>query len=383
MKNKIICLDFLSVSVELAHDLKLIEGQKTLKFNQTTLELTERRTTNFSQIFDIYVNSYRVGELRYKTNKCQMNERTGIIKFTNELLYTGNLSGIYKRLKYDLKYKFNKINHIDIAIDQSATDDKHIKFAYDYARGKIDFVGNQIIRLDFQKQKIRNVYIGSRSSGKFMRCYYKKQELQVSNKNYIREFWTKNDLDQTNEVFRTELSLSGSLLNKIYAPDLIEDNNSVYYAFLEEKTMDIIQDPKFLNDVFQSETQKFTKCVKVSELNKVKRTNLCKQFTIFAHLKFDDIIIYLKRAKMDAAKMVHKIKMTAKFLHQLYVETDNYFFKAIGAEIADFEDLSEWRASKLENWESEHRAKSENPIYKNYMSAFCNMNFKIIPNAAL
>ncbi len=378
MKNKLICLDFLAISIELAHDIKLIEGQKTLKFNQTTIELTNRRTTNFSQIFDIYVNSYRVGELRYKTNKAQMNERTGIIKFSNELLYTANLCGIYKRLKYDLKFKFNKINHIDIAVDQSANDDKHIKWAYDYARNKIDFVGNQVIRLDFQKQKIRNAYIGSRSSGKFMRCYYKKQELQISNKNYISEFWKKNELDQENEVFRTELSLSGSLLNKIYAPDLINNDNSVYYAFLEEKTLDIIQDPKFLNDIFQSETKNFTKCVKVKELNKLKRTNLCKQFTIFAHLKFEDIIIYLKRAKMDASKMVHKIKMTAKFLHQLYIETDNFFFKTIGAEIADFEDLSVWRSSKIEIWENEHRAKCDNPIYKKYMSAFSNLQFKLI-----
>lgn len=377
MENKLIVLDYLSVSVTLAHDLKVKEGIKTLKFNQTSLELTDRKTTNFNQIFDILVNSYRVGELRYQTNKPQMNERAAIIKFSNELLYTGNLCGIYKRLKYDLKFAFNKINQIDIAVDQSANDHKHIKFAYDYARNKIDFVGNQVIRIDFIKQKIRNVYIGSRKSGKFMRCYYKKQELNISNKTYISQFWKKNNLDTENEVFRTELSLSGSLLNKIYAKDLIDNNNSVYYAFLEEKTIDIIQDAKFLNDIFQSETKKFTKCVKVKELGKLKRTNLCTQFSIFAHLKFEKVIIYLERAKMDAAKMVHKIKMAAKFLHQIYIETDNFFYKTMGAEIAHFEDLSDWRNTKVEQWEKEHIKKCENPIYKTYMSAFKDLQFKL------
>jgi hypothetical protein len=379
MKKHLIALDFLSIGVELKHNFVMIEGQKTKVFNKTTLHLTNRKTPNFSEIYDIEVSGLIVGELRYRCNKPTIGEKYAIIKFSNELLYSINLYGIYQRIKSDIKFRFNKINQVDIALDQSATDDKHIKFAYDYARGKIQFVGSQQVRIDFQKQVIRSVYIGARQSGKFIRCYYKKQELQVSNKLYISEYWQKNNLDTTGEVFRTELSLSGSITNKIYTKDFGDNEKDYYFPFLEEKTLRIIQSGQFLNDVFQAETKNFTKVVKVKEYNMNKgRANLCRQWNIFKHLEFNHVLIMLTRIKQEASKIVHKIKMASKFLYQMHIETGQYFFKALSGEIADYENLNEWRESKLFEWQREHEKKLENPIYKRYFSAFNDLKIHIV-----
>ena len=371
MKNlSVLALDFLSISIDLQKTF-FNQDCESFNFGKTRLILTNRKTFNFKKIYDIEINGLKFGELRTQTNKKTLPPGHSVIKFSNELLYCGQLYTIYKRLKRDLSFKFLKINQIDIALDQTVykDDNSHLKWAYDYMSGKVDFIGSQNIRIDSKHHKIRDVYIGQRQSGKFMRCYYKKQELNISNKTYIQEFWNLNNLDSENEVFRSELSLSGSIMNKIYSPDFSENEKNVYLPFLEEKTMCIIQNSQFLHSVFYRETKDFCKTVKTKELKEKKRTNLCKQSYIFKTLKTTPVFL-LDRIKGEASKMVHKIKMCAKLLSQIAIETGQNIYEDLSNELVNFEDLILWKDRQYIKWYNEHKNKISNPIYKKYMSNF-------------
>jgi hypothetical protein len=382
MKNSVLALDYLSISVEFKK-LWFDSDQETHTFNKCVLTLTNRKTSNFKKIYDLSINGLNFAEVRTQTNKSTLKVGHAIIKFKNELLYCGQLYSIYKLMKRDLSFNFIKINQIDIALDQevkSEKDQHHLKFALDYMHGKVDFIGNQNIRIDSKHHKIRNIYIGQRISGKFMRCYYKKQELLVSNKTYINDFWKLNNIVDPYEVFRSELSLSGSIMNKIYIVDLSDPGESVYLPFLQESTLSIIQSHDFLYSVFFRETKDFCKTVKTSELKQKKRTNLCHQTYIFERINKTQPIYLLERIKDNASKVIHKIKMTAKFLSQIAKETQCTLYEKLSDEICSFENLLQWKENRFARWIGEHEKKLENQIYKRYMSNFSNLdiNFSLL-----
>jgi len=388
MISSLYALDFLSIS--LLFDNKLMPKDNleltenlVLDYNKTKLILTNRRTSNFKHIWNIEINGLIFAELRTTPNKGMLKQNHAILKFKNELLYNGSLASIYKRIKYDLNTTFNKINQIDISLDQVADKNhgKHIKFAYDYIRGNTVFTGQQIIRVDMQKQHIRNVYIGSRSSDKFMRCYYKKRELEVSNKNYIIDYWNKNQLAHENkEVFRSELSIKGSVINHIEIKDLSNENGN-YQPFFDEKIIDIIQTNEFLNSVFRSETQKFCTTIDFNEYNtNGKKADRCKKTYIFNHLVLKEPILLLSRLKLEAGKMVHKIKMCTKFLHQIFVETNQDAYRLVAEQISLFEGLLNWKEFHEPSWTAEHNRKMQNTQYKNYFCKFKLNDFIYLPN---
>ena len=388
MKKAIYSLDFLSISglfptLKTALNSEILPENTCLTFGTSLLKLTNRRTQNFKYIFDIEQNGLIVAEIRTHPNKNFLDENSCILKFNNELLYNNNLRDIYFQIKNDLCFQFTKINQIDIALDQIEDKDKnkHIKFAYDYIRGKTNFVGNQTIRIDMQKQHIRDIYIGQRNSHKFMRCYYKKRELTRSNKTYIEDYWNLNQLDHKDkEVFRCELSIKGSVINGIEIEELRDHVSGNYQPFFDEQILDVVQSNVFLNSVFRSETEKFCKTVKIDEyLKKAKDASKCVKTYIFEHLNLDEPILLLSRIKADAAKMVHKIKMTCKFLEQIFAETGQEAYRTISDNIAAFENLYIWKKSKERDWSDDHKRRLKNPIYKRYISSFKSGYFKFVP----
>ena len=65
------------------------------------------------------------------------------------------------------------------------------------------------------------------------------------------------------------------------------------------------------------------------------------------------------------ARIHHKIKMTSKFMHQLFLETGENLYKHLSDEIVNFEDMAVWKANRVGRWEQEYTARS-NPKIKQY-----------------
>lgn len=370
-KKALIFVDWLSFSAETYQVID--EKLDNIKYKDIELIKTHRRTPNFKSIYDVYYKNMLIGTLNAHPNKQIMSDRHIIFKFENELLYTLHLSTYYKILKKQIPFKFLKINQVDIAIDQEQNQ-KQQSFMRKYAAGKIDFVGNQETTVTFKNSReIKYFRVGSRKSDKFLRCYYKRQELEISNKHYISEIWEKNGFDPDKEVFRTELSIKGSIMNKLISLDFTEDNNTHYFPMLEEKTMFIIQDQEFLKSVFERETRNFAQYYKQCDFN--KRADQRKTYNIFDHLHIEPIFL-LDRVKAEASKVFHKLKMLTKFLFELHIESGTEIYKYLSDAVCRYENMNVWRDEKIERWEKEHKRKLDNPGYKRYYN-FVNKNLTV------
>lgn len=372
MKNSTIALDLLSLSVELQPELsiKLNEIDEDYVTGSIKLECTKRRTPNFKHIFNVYLNNSRVGELRTGFNKPGKGIEHSVFKFSNEILYSEQLAPIYFELKSALNWNFCKINAIDIALDQTVEPKsaKHLTPYKKYLRQEVDFLGRSEVTVQFKRGEIRNVYIGSRKSDKFVRCYYKRQELAVSNKHYIQQFWEQNGIFNPNtEIWRTELSLKGSIINKIVLSDLKGTDNNNALPFFDESNITLIQNKDFLLSIFRKETDNFLKYYSKKEAASQKNISRVKHYSVLANIDIPEPMVLLERIKTEASKMVHKIKMTAKFLTQISVETGHKIFDRLSDVIVSFEDLSDWKQDKKLNWIWEHEQKLKNEHYKRYM----------------
>lgn len=378
-EKTLINLDLLQISIKLKDLLTPVEDQKIIKIGKNTnLELTHKSTTIFKTVFNVVYRGLNIFELQCNPKKGLLDVDHAILKVKNEYLYTQNLSAYYYALKKEMKFLFIKISALDIAADIEKNENTD-KFAYNYAKGKIDFVNHPAVTIQFKRSnKIEYIRIGSRKSDKFIRCYDKRTELKTSNKKYISDFWQKNNFDQKKEVYRMELSLKGALMHKIICTDFLEQeqsgDNSAYYPFLNEKTIEILQNVEFLKAVYFKETDNFLKYYSINEyLKKSSRAELVKKKSII-QFNPEKIIFHLERVKDKAAKMIHKVKILSKFLHQVGIETGNDIYTFLSEEVSNFERLKEWRSNNLERWTNETKHLLKNPLYPNYISDL-NTNF--------
>lgn len=377
-KTDLITIDWLSISIQTVQQYYIKDENQRIKFGKT-IELipTHKKTPNFRCIWDVIYKGEHVAELQTCPNKDNMEENHAILKFQNELFYTYSLKKIYNDLKFCISWSFIKVNQIDIAVDREERRGIDT-FMKKYVQGKIDFVGNQEVTATFKNSTTLKYFrVGSRKSDKFMRIYWKRQELEVSNKRYISEWWEKNGIDSEKEVLRTELSLKGSLMNKIIMPDIDDDSGETFTPFENEHIISIIQDPRILKDIFISETKKFCKYVKTSELKKKKRTNICKQYNVF-DFNIKESIWKFSRIKQNYSKIIHKVKIVSKFLQELAIETECNIYEIFSDEVAKFGGLREWKNDKVERWEHELKKKLENPNYRNFISMFSDLTYKVV-----
>lgn len=370
-KVTLLTLDFLAISLKTGEFYEINDENEPITISKSIqLIPTHRRAKMFKNIFDVVLNGFTVGELQTNPNGGLLDKNHAIFKYSNEILFTNEISNIYWALKKGMKFNFLKFNKIDIAADTEATGKEH-KEIKQFLRGDIDFVGNCITTVQFKRAKeIRYVRFGSKMSDKFVRCYYKRQELEQSNKKYISEFWEKNGFSPDNEVWRTELSISNALMNKISMPqfDNVKDGNT-FVPFMNESTIDLIQNQNFLKELFICEAGKLCKYVKTKELEQKKRPYLCQNYYLF-NFDIAEKIFLFDRIKDKATKFIHKCKIASKFLHELGIETGQKIYNMIADDIAENTDLARWKMKNEDFWTRETMRKKKNPIYKNMLSSF-------------
>lgn len=379
MQQSLINLDWLSISIKTKGVIEPIEAGNYVEFGHNVkLLATHRRTSNFKQIFDVLIDGMLVAELQAIPNKSMLQPNHCILKFNNELLYMSSLLDVYNTLKNQIQFFFHKFNQIDIALDTPASA-ANTNFMYLYAAGKINFLGKQEVTVQFgNSQNIKYFRIGSRKSSKFIRCYYKRQELEVSNKKYIADYWKQNGINEEEEVFRTELSLKGSLMNKL--EEINQETGEIKLALMCESTLEKIQDSQYLLDLFKAEAEKLTTYYKTHhriKFDKIERTNRIKHYN-FLQINLKQSIYLFERLKDNCSKVVHKIKMTAKFMHQLFLETGENLYKHLSDEIVNFEDMAVWKSNRVGRWEQEFTDR-KNPKIKQYLSTIReNLRYKEI-----
>ena len=239
---------------------------------------------------------------------------THLIKFHNKLLYSSDLK---ERVQYTLGWlglSFKGLSRIDIAHDFN-------KFANNllphnlinkFLLRKWLHVGKQAFKVFGQggvNQSFEYLRFGSNNSELAVYLYNKSIELQqVKDKPWIREFWSQIGVNQSNDVWRLEVSLKG---NRLHYVDELSGN-------IERLSLSNIFDQLFLHQLYFSLVDKYFKFVRpetnsnVSRMKQVKLFDEC--YNKFDFIKLNDkkesdrsIKIFIKKLE-EFNSIVRKIK---------------------------------------------------------------------------
>jgi len=194
---------------------------------QIVLLQKQMATKLFKYSYEVFVRGKIFGSI----NICPRNAKiikSDTIQFqaVNNVLYE---VGFIKDVKYlfsKMGWQLKNISRIDIAIDGSG----FLGINEKWRTNKIQCFGKAKWQT-FQTAKgdVTGFDVGSRASNKWLTCYNKLNELQKSNKQYIRTMWERAGLD-TKNVERIELKLRNEAIKMIRFFDWEELDNFEYLA---------------------------------------------------------------------------------------------------------------------------------------------------------
>ena len=223
-------------------------------FNLTSncfIEYTNTQSKFWANIDNLYIDDRLIGQVAYNS-KQQPESNMLILKLENSLLYEKDYINYINYLINTVGMKYNHISRTDIAVD--TVQQQIIPFLNVYTKQFINrknyiklksHAKLEPVELSKENGKFKSFYIGSRSSYKYIRIYDKTEELQTSQKKYIKHYWKKNNLDyQNNTVERVELVVNGrkakyidykQLTNPNYLASIMKTELQNYADFTYQK----------------------------------------------------------------------------------------------------------------------------------------------------
>jgi hypothetical protein len=185
---------------------------------------------------------------------------------------------------------------------------------------------------------INGFYIGMGKSGKQVKVYNKTRELDKSNKNYIAEFWKKNQIDTSRDVQRLELSLSNDECKKY--PNI---------------NWELLDQPSHQASILKSGMSKFAEFrVKTNDKN-------ISRWPIHEIINWEQLQgEALPKNSTIASNEIWTAKITCKKLFEIhYISSDQQFYD-VAFEIAINTDLVEWFTKMQPHWikDMEFKAKA-------------------------
>jgi len=354
-KPRTICADGLKISLR-GH----IPTQK-LKFRtiKTNLTLNYRKygTPNFESSIKIFYHGEEIGTMDAHPKSSILPPDLVILSIQNRMFYQEGWTKKLKKVLKLLQLDFAHINQIDIATDTPDQDGKSFDFIYKLVSGSLRQIGNTNFKPTFSghnedgKARIRNLDFGSRSSNKFMRCYYKKQELQISNKWYIKEFWKRNgfELQENQEVARFEMVIKRAEFKRY--KDVFEK-----YGELTLSNIHLLESTEYLATLFNTAQKKFFEFVSRYEYNKHQGdASRCKKKRPVDLRKITTYL--LEKITSKATTMIWSAKITAKTLYMLYCQTgEDLIWRQINDILQNY-GLARWFENGVDRFYKEYEVK--------------------------
>jgi hypothetical protein len=202
-------------------------------------KVSVHRNPNFKLLHRIIYYGNEVMEIFSNPNNSAHERNEMQIKITNQLLYQQDWVDTVNTLLNHLGLKFSRLSRVDIALD-GEQNLKVIDHFNKFSKSHTVQVGNDalsILPLKFNKHDHRWIgwSVGKSNSGISAKLYHKDEELQESNKSFIRKFWIRNGINPNN-VGRFEITLIFKRLKKYNI-----------------KNLDVFTDPEFLCSLFENE----------------------------------------------------------------------------------------------------------------------------------
>lgn len=200
--------------------------QETIQLADNIFLLNDKqRTSHFLCKWSLIYNGEKVATLLTCPSASFIAPNQSQIKIENSLLYTVDWLDIYKDILIETNWTHKNITRLDIAID-GASINNALKLISDYDKGQI--IGRKGKAL-FHSVKdpgkeLKRFHVGTSASEKVATIYNKSKEIQNSDKDYIKQFWLNNGLENIDNTHRFELRLK-SKITKNYDLNKLDQNN--------------------------------------------------------------------------------------------------------------------------------------------------------------
>lgn len=237
-------------------------------FNHTSGEIIVERISvhnnpNFKYLHRIHLNEVEVCDIFSTPNNGTHTYNEVSVKVSNPLLYTATW---VEDIRYIVRYfnlEFNRMARWDIALDGEdllRLDELFHKYTHSHTV-QCNNKSIKVLPMEFNKDDLRwsGWNVGKKKTGIAGRYYDKTTEIIASGKNYVEDFWNKNDIS-TERVGRFEVQLNYPRLKK-YRIDLLN--------------MDLLTNTEYIGTVFRNEVQSWIRFYRVRRkdmLNHKKET---------------------------------------------------------------------------------------------------------------
>jgi len=293
-------------------------------------------TKHFCFNYEVYYEGLLFGTLRTEPrNDKIMDANWQQFKIENERLYEKGYIELCSKLFASLGSSVRNISRLDIAADGFGFMDLMKR----YDSGKIDKRGKAKYTLYKDNQrKIEGFDIGSKKSDKAITGYLKSEEIEKSNKHYIKEFWKRSGLPNwdNGEVERLEIRLKNNAIVKIENFDWERLENPEYLAGVMRKHFENYFD-------FHSPN-----CSNISRARKIEFIN------------WD--LISAERLEFATARKsteYNRLKQNAKTMFWLYLGTGKRHYLQICREIVENINCLGWFIDKQDFWKREFRKQNK------------------------
>lgn len=324
---------------------------------------------NFHSNIKVYFKGREVGRIDAHPKSNIIAPDTVLFEVKNNMFYRAGWTNQLKTVFDIMQLQFSHVNQIDIAVDVLDNDNTAFNFIHKLTRGTFRNLGRTVWTPTFEghtpdgKPKIRNLNFGSRASDKFMRCYYKKQEIKVSNKFYIEEFWHKNGfkLENGGEVARFELVIKRKELQ-------IYKDVANKYGELEYNTLENLENIEYLATLFNTGQNKYFEFVTSKDYNYHKGdASRCKKRTVVDLRNITSYLLVKIRSK--ATTMIWSAKVTAKTLYMLYCHTQEELIWRQIDDILQNYHLMGWFENSVERFYKEFEIKYKSKDFE-YLNSY-------------
>lgn len=296
-----------------------------------------------------------------------MSPDTVLFNVSNRIQYQKGWTKLIQNTWKELNLSFKHVCRLDIAVDQPYKN--QFDFIRELATGKLRRVGGATYTVEYAGEKdgvadVRYFRFGSRSSDKFLRAYYKRQELAKSNKHYIEEFWNRNDfnLEDNQEVARFEMVIKRKEFKKY--TDVFEQ-----YGDLTDKTLNLLERPEYLAALFNTAKLGFFEFVSNRSWLRTGNVTRCARKAI---LNLSKISCYLlKKITTKVTSDIYKAKIAAKMLFHICCKTNDPRYMAEIDEILFNFNLRRWFEANRVKFYKEFEYKYNSPNFEyltNYTS---------------
>ena len=255
-------------------------------------KISVHKNPNFRNLNRIFLHGVEACDIFSDSNNGTHSPKEVSVKVSNSLLYTANWVSIVKHVILYFNLSFVRMARYDIALDGIELTKMDVvlnRFTKSHTI-QINNDALKILPLSFKKKELKwtGWSIGCKKSGISARYYEKTEEIKHTHKEYIRDFWGKNNLS-SEHIGRFEVQLNYKRLKK-YRIDL---NN-----------MELLTNAEFLGTLFQQEVRPWLK------FYHVRRKDMLNHRKEIAIRKGREINL------IDWSRLPNKIQLLEYYIHK-------------------------------------------------------------------